>query len=138
MLNVIWTLKACMLLMLQRMTSGTTYVNRIRIVAAWVMIGWVAVQIAFFTACRPFAGYWAMPPPDPQCTTLQHYSIVQATFNLSSDLLIISIPIPMIASLSLPLKQKLGLGVLFSMGTFVVCPLPPPFQFSLLLLILVH
>lgn len=120
MLNVIWTLKACMLFMFARMISGTSYIKWIRLVAAWVIIGYVAVQIAFFTACRPFKGYWGMPPPNPQCTTLEHFAIVQATFNLSSDLLIIAIPIPMVASLTLPLKQKLGLGILFSMGTFVV------------------
>lgn len=61
-----------------------------------------------------------MPPPNPQCTTLEHFAIVQATFNISSDILIIAVPIPMVASLTLPLKQKIGLGVLFSMGTFVV------------------
>jgi hypothetical protein len=120
MLNVVWILKACMLFMFARMTRGTTHIKWIRLVAIWVMAGWVAVQIAFFTACRPFNGYWAVPPPDPQCTTLEHYAIVQAVFNISSDLLIIALPIPMIASLSLPLKQKVGLGLLFSMGTFVV------------------
>jgi hypothetical protein len=62
----------------------------------------------------------SVPAINPQCTTLQHFAIVQATFNISSDLLIIAIPIPMIASLALPLKQKIGLGMLFSMGTFVV------------------
>jgi phosphoglycerol transferase MdoB-like AlkP superfamily enzyme len=113
MLNVIWTLKACMLFMFARMTVGTTHIKWIRFVAAWVIVGWVAVQIAFFTACRPFNGY-------PQCTTLEHFAIVQATFNISSDLLIIAVPIPMIISLSLPTKQKIGLGLLFSMGTFVV------------------
>jgi hypothetical protein len=120
MLNVIWVLKACMLFMFARMTMGTKYIKWIKFVAIYVAVGWVAVQITFFTACRPFRGYWGMPPPNPQCTTLEHYAIVQATFNLSSDVLIIAIPIPMIASLSLPTKQKIGLGVIFSMGTFVV------------------
>jgi hypothetical protein len=120
MLNVIWILKACMLFMFTRMTRGTTHMRWIRLVAIWVVAGWVAVQIAFFTACRPFNGYWAVPPPNPQCTTLEHYAIVQAVFNISSDLLIIALPIPLIASLSLPLKQKIGLGLLFSLGTFVV------------------
>lgn len=120
MLNVIWTLKACMLFMFARMAIGTTHIKWIRFVAAWVIIGYVAVQIAFFTACRPFKGYWGMPPPNPQCTTLEHFAIVQATFNLSSDVLIIALPIPMVASLSLPIKQKIGLGALFSMGTFVI------------------
>jgi hypothetical protein len=104
MLNVIWTLKACMLLMFARMTAGTTHIKWIKLVAIYVAVGWVAVQIAFFTACMPFSGYWA----------------VQAVSNLSSDVLIIAVPIPMIVSLSLPTKQKIGLGVLFGMGTFVV------------------
>ncbi|KAF1840044.1 uncharacterized protein K460DRAFT_421700 [Cucurbitaria berberidis CBS 394.84] len=120
MLNVIWTLKACMLFMLARMASGTRHIKWIRFAAAWVIVGWVAVQIAFFAACRPFRGYWGMPPSNPQCTTLEHFAIVQACFNLSSDLLIIAIPIPIVVALSLPLKQKLGLGLLFSMGTFVI------------------
>lgn len=109
-----------MLLMLARMTSGTTHVKWIKIVAVYVVVGWVAVQIAFFTACTPFSGYWAVPVSNPQCTTLEHFAIVQATFNLSSDVLIIAVPIPMVISLTLPTKQKIGLGVLFSMGTFVV------------------
>src|SRR5690242_6716760 len=120
MLNVIWSLKACMLLMFARMTSGTTHIKWIKIVAVYVVIGWVAVQIAFFTACIPFSGYWAVPVSNPQCTTLEHFAIVQATFNLSSDVLIIAVPIPMVISLTLPTKQKIGLGVLFIMGTFVV------------------
>lgn len=120
MLNVIWVLKACMLFMFARMTSGTSHITGIKIVSTYVAIGWVAVQIAFFTACMPFSGYWAVPPPNPQCTTLEHFAIVQATFNLSSDVLIIAVPLPMIISLSLPTKQKIGLAALFSMGTFVV------------------
>ncbi|KAJ8115477.1 hypothetical protein OPT61_g2879 [Boeremia exigua] len=103
MLNIIWVLKACMLLMFARMTSGTTHIKWIKIVA-----------------CTPFSGYWAVPVTNPQCTTLVHYAIVQATFNLSSDILIIAIPIPMVLSLTLPIRQKIGLGLLFSMGTFVI------------------
>ncbi|KAI4915738.1 hypothetical protein J4E90_004184 [Alternaria incomplexa] len=119
MLNVIWSLKACMLFMFARMLTGTTNMKWIKVAALWVVIGWFAVQITFFSACRPFVGYWAVPPPNPQCTTLEHFAIVQATFNISSDVLIIAVPIPMIMSLSLPLKQKVVLGILFSMGIFV-------------------
>lgn len=109
-----------MLFMFARMTSGKMHVRWIRLVAACVAVGWVAVQITLFTACMPFRGYWDMPPLNPQCTTFEHFAIVQAVFNLSSDILIIAIPTSMVMSLSLPIKQKIGLGLLFSMGTFVV------------------
>jgi hypothetical protein len=123
MLDIIWSLKACTLFLFARMMTGTTNFKWIKAVALCVIIGWFAAQIAFLTACRPFVGYWAVPPPHPQCTTLEHFAIVQAIFNLSSDILIIAVPIPMIISLSLPLKQKVGLGILFSIGIFVLSSL---------------
>jgi hypothetical protein len=120
MLNVIYTLKACLLIMYHRLTVGTTESKLVKLLGAYVAIGWASTQIAFFTACRPFYGYWAVPPPDPQCTTLQHYAIVQACFNLSSDVMMLFIALPMVYKLKLPLKQKIVLGVVFSMGIFVV------------------
>ncbi|KAF2467583.1 uncharacterized protein BDR25DRAFT_205502, partial [Lindgomyces ingoldianus] len=120
MLNVIWALKCCMLFMFARMTVGTKYRPWVTYLAIYVGIGWVAIEAAFFTSCRPFRGYWGMPPPDPQCTTLQHYAIVQAVFNLSSDVGMLLIPLPIVVSLSLPLKQKIVLGIVFSMGIFVI------------------
>jgi hypothetical protein len=122
MLNVIWCLKACMLFMYARMTIGTTHMKLVKYLAIYVAIGWVSVEIAFFTACRPFKGYWGMPPPNPQCTTLEHYAIIQAVFNISSDLCMLAIPLPMVVSLKLPLKQKIVLAFVFSMGSFVVRP----------------
>jgi hypothetical protein len=120
MLTHIWVIKVCMLLMFSRMTSRTIYLKWIKVVAVVVALGYIAVQVTFFTVCRPFTGYWSVPPPNPQCSTRQHYAIVQAIFNISTDLFIIAVPMPMVASLTLPIKQKIGLGILFSMGIFVV------------------
>lgn len=120
MLNVIWTLKACMLFMFARISATTSYRRWIQYLAIYVFLGWFAIQIVFFTACRPFKGYWGMPPPDSQCTTYEHYAMVQAVFNISSDLAMLMIPMPMLAKVSLPLRQKVILAGLFSMGGFVV------------------
>ncbi|KAL1643330.1 hypothetical protein SLS58_005001 [Diplodia intermedia] len=120
MLNVIYTLKVCLLIMYGRLTTGVAQYRLVKFLFIYVAIGWVATEITFFTACRPFSGYWAVPPPNPQCTTLQHYAIVQACFNLSSDIGILIIPIPMITKLNMPLRQRLILGLVFSMGIFVI------------------
>jgi hypothetical protein len=120
MLNVIYTIKCCMLLMYTRLTLGTQIQKMVMYLAIYVAIGWISTEIAFFTACRPFYGYWAMPPPNPQCTTLQHYAIVQACFNISSDTLMLFIPIPLVTRLNMPWKQKGVLLVIFSMGLFVI------------------
>ncbi|OCK83826.1 hypothetical protein K432DRAFT_290209 [Lepidopterella palustris CBS 459.81] len=121
MLNVIWTLKGCMLFFYYRLTGRQLSRQRaVKALAVYVALGWIAVEITFFTACRPFRGYWGMPPPDPQCTTLQHYAMVQACFNISSDLLMLLVPLPIVISTSLPTKQKIALSIVFSMGIFVI------------------
>ncbi|KAI6248186.1 hypothetical protein HI914_03123 [Erysiphe necator] len=120
MLNVIYTIKTCMLIIYSRLTLGLQIRKMLVYLSVYVAVGWVSTQIAFFTACRPFAGYWAMPPPNPQCTTLEHYAIVQGCFNISSDILMLSIPLPLITKLNVPLKQKSVLLIIFSMGIFVI------------------
>lgn len=64
--------------------------------------------------------YRAVPPPNPQCTTLQIYAIVQAIFNISSDLMMLAISIAMVATLQRPMKQKIGVGLMLGLGVFVV------------------
>jgi hypothetical protein len=120
MLNVIYTVKACMLIMYTRLTLGLNAQSFVRYLSIYVAIGWLATEIAFFTACRPFSGYWAMPPPDPQCTTLEHYAIIQGCFNITADLMMLSIPLPLITRLSVPWRQKGVLLAIFSMGIFVI------------------
>jgi hypothetical protein len=120
MLNVIYVIKSCVLIMYTRLTVGLSTQKFVKYLAIYVAIGWVATEIAFFTACRPFTGYWGMPPPDPQCTTLQHYSIVQACFNISSDTLMLFIPLPLVFQLNMVWKQKIVLVFIFSLGIFVI------------------
>jgi len=120
MLNVIYTIKACMLIMYTRLTLGLAAQRAVRWLAIYVAVGWVATETAFFTACRPFAGYYAMPPPDAQCTTLEHYAIVQGCFNISSDLLMLFIPLPLVLKMRMPWRQKAVLVLVFSLGIFVI------------------
>src|SRR5436305_1337919 len=120
MLNVIYCIKCCMLIMYNRLTMGLKQHMAVKVLAVYVIMGWVATELAFFFACRPFNGYWAVPPPNPQCTTLQHYAITQAVFNLSSDTFMLCISLPLLMSVNLPLGQRLVLSVIFGMGIFVI------------------
>ncbi|GAB7344893.1 hypothetical protein MBLNU457_3330t1 [Dothideomycetes sp. NU457] len=120
MLNVIYTLKACVLIFYYRLTSGLAHQRMVQIIAVVVACGWIATEIAFFTACRPFRGYWAVPPPNPQCTTLQNYAIIQASFNIPTDLAMLAVSLPLVYKLHVPWKQKIMVLLIFSMGLFVV------------------
>lgn len=120
MLNTIYFNKACMLIMYRRLTMGLRQQRTVKAIAVYVALGWLGTELAFFFACRPFQGYWAVPPPNPQCTTLQHYAITQAVFNISSDLMMLGVMLPLLIQANLPTKQKVALIGIFSMGSFVI------------------
>jgi hypothetical protein len=120
MLNLIYILKACLLLFYARLTAGTSFLRLTRYLAIYVAVGYVATQIGFFVFCRPFWGYWAVPPPDAQCTTLQFYAINQACWNISSDILMLCVPLPIVWKLKMPVRQKVGLGIVFTLGGYVI------------------
>ena len=120
MLNTIYLIKTCMLIMYARMTTGLKQHKAVMAIAVWVACGWFATQFAFFFACRPFYDRWAVPPADPECTTFEKYAITQAVFNISSDLMMLGIMLPVLVKANLMLKQKLALVVIFGMGSFVI------------------
>ncbi|KAF2226147.1 hypothetical protein BDZ85DRAFT_165620, partial [Elsinoe ampelina] len=121
MLNVIWTLKACMLIMYSRLTFAATNHLFVRILSIYTAVGWVACQLTLFLECRPFNSYWQIAPsPDMNCMVYWTFAAVQCTFNISSDLAMLCVPLPMVIGVKVPLRQKMILIVLFSMGIFVI------------------
>ena len=76
MLNVIYTLKVCMLFIYTRLTIQLKYQFFVKILAVYVACGYVGTQLAFFLACRPFQGYWAMPPPSCKYERCSHLDTV--------------------------------------------------------------
>ncbi|TKX25363.1 hypothetical protein C1H76_2367 [Elsinoe australis] len=121
MLNVIWTLKACMLIMYGRLTLGARNHLFVRALSTYTLIGWIACQLTLFLECRPFTTYWQInPPPNLNCMVYWSFAAVQCTFNISSDVFMLFIPLPMVLGVKVPIRQKLILLILFSMGLFVI------------------
>ncbi|KAI9743641.1 MAG: hypothetical protein M1818_002957 [Claussenomyces sp. TS43310] len=78
-------------------------------------------MILFFgVLCRPFSQYWAVPVWNEQCATYTTYSKIQMAFNISSDLGIILLPSTVLYQSGLPLRRKIILTCLFSLGIFTI------------------
>jgi hypothetical protein len=87
----------------------------------YIALGFVVIEITYYAVfCRPFQQYWAMPIQNVQCATYQHYSILQMCFNITSDIALVLIPLPMVWSARLPLRRKIVLCVVFGMAGFTV------------------
>lgn len=55
-----------------------------------------------------------------QCSAATNHLITNAVFNISSDLIIISIPMPLLFKVRLPKKNKTILFVIFCIGAFTI------------------
>ncbi|KAM4060959.1 hypothetical protein HRG_012924 [Hirsutella rhossiliensis] len=123
--TLLWALKASLLIFYTRLTAGLHkhYLIRIYIGLFLLVVSWIIVVANLFLACRPFRNYWQInPDPGNVCQPAISNQLiwVYLSFNVFTDLYLISIPLPMLWKSTLRPLRKLGLMVLFSGGLFVV------------------
>ncbi|TIA32487.1 hypothetical protein D6C78_08204 [Aureobasidium pullulans] len=116
-----WCEKLCLLFLYQRLvTVGSKERLAIKVLFYYVGISFVVMEVLYFGVwCRPFTMYWAVPSTK-QCTAATNHLILNAVFNLSSDALILAVALPMFIKTRLPLRKKIAIVGIFSLGTFVI------------------
>ncbi|KAJ4355557.1 uncharacterized protein N0V89_003575 [Didymosphaeria variabile] len=101
------------------MTALLPQHKAVLVVSAYTALGFVVMEILYLGVwCRPFNQYWAVPPSNPQCSAATNHLITNAVLNISSDIMIIAIPMPLLFKVKLPKKNKAILIGLFLIGTF--------------------
>lgn len=121
MCAVQWGTKACLLLLYWRLTQNLRQSLIVKCAALYVLVTFVVMEILYFAVwCRPFSDYWAVPTDNMQCPTALNHLITNLAFNLSSDVLIMSIPLPLFLRAHLEFKRKLLLVFPFSLGLFTM------------------
>jgi len=121
MISTTWGCKICLLLMYNKLTFGLNQQYAVKFLACYVAITWLVMEILYFGVwCRPFSNYWAVPVANIQCSAAIHHLITNAVFNISSDLMMLCIPLPLLITSMLPKTKKLVLCVLFGLGVFVI------------------
>ncbi|KAB8235699.1 uncharacterized protein BDW43DRAFT_25348 [Aspergillus alliaceus] len=122
---LIWSLKLSMLAFYIRLTDGLGRRYRIPVyVGFFLVIGtFIASVVTIFAACRPFHKYWQInPDPGNVCQAAISKPIVWVSFaaNVSTDLYLITIPIPLLWNTKLRLLKKLASTFVLSSGVFVL------------------
>ncbi|KAK4664213.1 uncharacterized protein QC763_0083640 [Podospora pseudopauciseta] len=118
-------LKLAMLFFYLRLTNGLGRRYRMRVHAGFVIIiaGWLASVLAVFVGCMPFHKYWQINPnPGNSCQPAIAGPIVWASFaaNVTSDIYLIVIPLPLLWGSRLRLVEKIGSTLVLSAGIFVL------------------
>ncbi|KAF9885838.1 hypothetical protein FE257_012310 [Aspergillus nanangensis] len=121
MLISTWGVKACMLTLFWRLTKNLRLQVYVKIIAVYSALGFAVIMVTYYAVfCRPFSQYWAMPVHDMQCATYQHYSITQAVFNITSDVAMLAIPIPLMIKSQMRTRKKILLISIMSLGIFTI------------------
>ncbi|KAI9827437.1 MAG: hypothetical protein M1832_004786 [Thelocarpon impressellum] len=100
-----------------------------------VVVGFnIALVICLIFGCRPIAKTWDPRITDGSCVDQAALFLANCIFNAVSDLAIFVVPIPMLAALNMPLRQKLSVAALFAVGslTVIACIIRLKYQVKLL------
>ncbi|KAF4549643.1 Hypothetical protein D9617_20g026990 [Elsinoe fawcettii] len=118
---VVWTVKACLLIMYLRITQGRK--ERVWLMALSVYTGvtFVIMEILYLGVwCRPITNYWAVPTPNIQCSAATNHLITNAVVNLSSDVLLLCIALPIFLKTQMAPRKKAAVCIVFGLGIFTI------------------
>ncbi|KAJ5898350.1 hypothetical protein N7504_008638 [Penicillium tannophilum] len=85
------------------------------IVWAWAF----SILIESLLLCQPVAFNWDQTIPGGKCGDRNAAFVVAGVLNMVTDFMVMSLPIPYILKLQLPIGRKVGLLVTFLLGLFV-------------------
>ncbi|KHN96598.1 uncharacterized protein MAM_05541 [Metarhizium album ARSEF 1941] len=119
--SLIWTLKACMLFLYGRLTLDLKQRQLVKTTAVVCAAAYVATIAVVWLHCTPIRKKWQIHPyPGDACAkgTPVHYTLVVT--NVSTDLMIMAIPLPLLWKVQMPRLRKLLCGVWLCTGGFIM------------------
>lgn len=106
---------------------ATARAMRLAILATMTFIVLYALEAILLSvfSCTPIRRFWNRPISGT-CVDFKALWFAHAAINIFSDVLIISLPMPVIKGLNIPTKQKLALMGIFALGALYVYPNTQP------------
>ncbi|KAL1966340.1 hypothetical protein VTN77DRAFT_4693 [Rasamsonia byssochlamydoides] len=119
--TLIWCLKACMLFFYNRITLGLAQQKAVKITAVLCVLAYIAVIAVIYGHCTPVHKNWQVYPyPGDNCSKDIPNYLAIVTTNMSTDFMILCIPIPLLWKVKIPLRRKLLIGLLLCSGIFIM------------------
>ncbi|MCJ1408579.1 hypothetical protein MMC19_002654, partial [Ptychographa xylographoides] len=118
-------IKGSILLLYRRMfpTTATPFVWRAAwyFVMAWVILWWLGCGLATLFQCTPISFFWNQLAGDTSGFCINEYSFLaaNAALNITSDIMILMLPMPIVWDLHIKKSQKLAISTIFLLGGFV-------------------
>lgn len=118
---LLWTQKFVLLEFYKKLVKDMPWAKATLICYLVIFIITFCLSIIFtFVECRPFSLYWVVIPDPGKCTEAIIQLFVVGILNMSTDLLLIALPIPILLQVHLSITKKVQLGFLFCVGFVIV------------------
>ncbi|KXS97376.1 hypothetical protein AC578_9605 [Pseudocercospora eumusae] len=118
---LIWLLKSMMLCFFHRLMFGQNQHRLIKVLAVACALSYAAVFVTISCGCHPYSRNWKVRPlPPDKCTRKLQNFYVTTVLNVVTDAAILTIPLPLLWQLKVPLKRKIALTLLLGSGIFVI------------------
>ncbi|KAL1615566.1 hypothetical protein SLS56_011773 [Neofusicoccum ribis] len=118
--TVMLACKLSILLLYRRLFPIQNFTKRWWCVAIFTISYSVVVAVASAFGRTPVAAKWYISETGDSCPSKWAFYVANAAFNLISDIFILILPLPVIWNLSLELRQKITLFILFALGSALV------------------
>ncbi|KAL2177167.1 uncharacterized protein P884DRAFT_25351 [Thermothelomyces heterothallicus CBS 202.75] len=115
----LWVLKYAIVEFFRRLnvTWRRTYELSLLFIRGFLIVTFLAVVISDLAECRPFSHHWqVLPDPGGQCRQGYAQLLTMAVCNITTDLMLVVFPVPVILSSAMTAKRKLQLVLLFSLS----------------------
>ena len=109
--------KITLLLIFRRISKAKAHRLAIYVVMA-VVIGYsIALMLVLIFQCNPIARAWDVSIVTGSCVNRPAVYVATASVNIGTDLAILLMPVPIVLGLKLPWLQKIGLALMFAVGS---------------------
>ncbi|KAB2578780.1 Integral membrane protein [Lasiodiplodia theobromae] len=101
------------------MRLGDRLLRRLAIIMTCVVAAQASAHvIVCIFQCSPVSAAYDLAITDKKCVDINAFYLANAAVNISTDLLTYTLPIKTVLHLQVPKNQKIGLGVMLSLGLF--------------------
>ncbi|KAJ0276280.1 hypothetical protein COL940_008352 [Colletotrichum noveboracense] len=110
--------KISILLLFDRLFSSSRWFhNTIRWFILFLVLHGVIYMFLIIFECTPISSIWDLSNPDRTCKDITAIVYSGAAFSIIEDFGILLLPVPELLKLQLSTKKKVGLGLIFSLGS---------------------
>ncbi|KAJ3519807.1 hypothetical protein NM208_g13978 [Fusarium decemcellulare] len=120
---ILWSVKASFMALFFRLVQPFPIIRRLwYCVAVFAALALIGCILASTLTCNPPSDYFYGNCDSPHEVWMQRFNVIYSTtVDITTDFMIMALPIAVLPSLQLDKRKKIGLGIAFSLGFIIIC-----------------